>query len=60
MSDQRVLGFWDFSSADSLWASMISSFSTHSLGRPALPISFIVTRGLRKIIGHKNIKKKWF
>jgi len=41
MADQCALGFCVFSSVDSLWISMISSFKTHSRGRPGFLVCFI-------------------
>lgn len=44
MSDQRALGLCIFSSVDSLCISMISSFKTHSRGRPGFLVCFIELR----------------
>ena len=41
MADQCALGFCVFNSVDNLCVSMISSFRTHSCGRPGLLVWFI-------------------
>ena len=48
MSDQRASGFCVFSPVDSLCISTISSFKTHSRGRPGFLVCFIVARGLQE------------